>query len=79
MSDDDTNPSTTELWDKFVKYLKNVVNTILGVDGATPNGRKAGEPISHGANRHAGFREVGADSAMSVVIVSVQSYSSNAN
>ncbi len=41
--------------------------------GATPNGRKAGEPISHGANPHAGFREDGAASAMAVAIASVQS------
>ena len=41
--------------------------------GATPNGRRAGEPISHGANPLPGFRQDGAATAMSAAIVSVQS------
>ncbi|MFH1880168.1 MAG: pyruvate formate lyase family protein, partial [Bacillota bacterium] len=41
--------------------------------GATPNGRKAGRPISHGANPNPGFRRDGAATAMSAAIASVQS------
>jgi formate C-acetyltransferase len=40
--------------------------------GATPNGRKAGKPISHGANPNPGFRADGAATAMSCAIASVQ-------
>ncbi|MBR2838648.1 MAG: formate acetyltransferase [Kiritimatiellae bacterium] len=40
--------------------------------GATPNGRKAGEPISHGANPLPGFRKDGALTAMATAIASVQ-------
>ena len=40
--------------------------------GATPNGRKAGMPISHGANPNPGFRSDGAATAMSCAIASVQ-------
>ncbi len=39
---------------------------------ATPNGRHAGEPISHGANPDPGFREDGAPTAMAVAIAMVQ-------
>lgn len=42
------------------------------VVGATPNGRKAGEPISHGANPLPGFRKDGALTAMACAIASVQ-------
>jgi len=49
-------------------------NTIpLGKDlGATPNGRYAGAPISHGANPDPGYRKDGAPTAMAVAIASVQ-------
>jgi len=40
--------------------------------GATPNGRHAGAPISHGANPDPGFRPDGAPTAMAVAIASVQ-------
>jgi len=40
--------------------------------GATPNGRKAKRPISHGANPNPGFRADGAATAMSQAIASVQ-------
>jgi len=45
----------------------------MGKDiGATPNGRRAGDPISHGANPDPGFRKDGAPSAMAVAIAEVQ-------
>lgn len=40
--------------------------------GATPNGRRAGEPISHGANPDPGFRSDGAPTAMARAIAAVQ-------
>lgn len=40
--------------------------------GATPDGRHAGDPISHGSNPDPGFREDGATTAMAIAIASVQ-------
>jgi pyruvate-formate lyase len=40
--------------------------------GATPNGRRAGEPISHGANPHSGFRRDGALTALAAAVAAVQ-------
>ncbi len=40
--------------------------------GATANGRRRGEAISHGANPHAGFRKDGAACALSAAVASVQ-------
>lgn len=58
-----------------VPGLFSWANTIpLGKSlGATPNGRHAGAPISHGSNPDPGFRADGAPSAMAVAIASVQS------
>jgi len=51
-------------WSNTISIGKNV--------GATPNGRKAGEPINHGANPHPGFRRDGALTAMSNSICTIQ-------
>lgn len=40
--------------------------------GATPNGRKAGTPINHGANPMPGFRKDGAVTAMANTIAAIQ-------
>jgi formate C-acetyltransferase len=39
---------------------------------ATPDGRRAGAPISHGANPNPGFRKDGAATAMALAIAAVQ-------
>ena len=51
-------------WSRTIEYGSVV--------GATPNGRKAGAPISHGANPSAHFRQDGAVSAQSTGIAAVQ-------
>ena len=51
-------------WANTVPFGKDV--------GATPNGRFSGEPISHGANPHPGFRKDGAFTAMAKAIADVQ-------
>lgn len=51
-------------WADTIRFGKSV--------GATPNGRKAGEPISHGANPLPGFRRDGALTAMARAVASVQ-------
>jgi formate C-acetyltransferase len=40
--------------------------------GATPNGRRAGDPISHGPNPDPGFRRDGAPTALAVAVAAVQ-------
>jgi|GEM_PF-51888 len=40
--------------------------------GATPNGRRAGDPISHGPNPDPGFRKDGAPTALAVAVAAVQ-------
>ncbi|NLG24125.1 MAG: formate acetyltransferase [Clostridiales bacterium] len=59
---------------KFIPGWFSWSNTIqLGsVVGATPNGRKSGDPINHGANPHPGFRKDGALTAMSNAICAIQ-------
>ena len=58
----------------MIPGLFSWANTInMGRDlGATANGRLAGEPISHGANPHPGFRKDGALTAQSTAVASVQ-------
>lgn len=51
-------------WARTIEYGVSV--------GATPNGRRAGEPISHGANPNPHFRTDGAVTAQSNGIASVQ-------
>ena len=51
-------------WSRTIEYGSNV--------GATPNGRRKGKPISHGANPNPGFRADGAPTAQAVGIASVQ-------
>jgi formate C-acetyltransferase len=61
-------------WFKLIPGLFSWANTIpLGRDlRATPNGRHAHAPISHGANPDPGFTGAGAPTAMAVAIAAVQ-------
>ena len=61
-------------WFKMIPGLFSWANTIgLGkMVGATPNGRHAYAPISHGANPDPGFAGSGAPTAMAVAIAAVQ-------
>lgn len=51
-------------WSRTIEYGSVV--------GATPNGRRSGEPISHGANPNPGFRSDGAVTAQASGIAAVQ-------
>ena len=51
-------------WARSIEYGKTV--------GATPNGRRKGQPLSHGANPNPGFRRDGAPTAQACGIASVQ-------
>jgi len=51
-------------WIDTIRYGKQV--------GATPNGRRAGEPISHGANPDPGFRSDGALTAQAKAVAAIQ-------
>ena len=59
---------------KFIPGLFSWASTLpMGrAVGATPNGRKDQEPISHGANPHPGFSEDGASTALALAISKVQ-------
>jgi formate C-acetyltransferase len=57
-----------------------VLNLSMGKNvGATPNGRRAGDPISHGANPDPGFRKDGAPTALAVAVAAVQPGYGNAS
>jgi len=58
----------------FIPGLFSWANTIgMGrAVMATPNGRRAGEPVTHGANPEPGFRESNALTAMGLAVASVQ-------
>lgn len=58
----------------FIPGFFSWSNTILlgSILGAMPNGRRAGEPISHGANPNGGFRKDGAVTAMCNSIAAIQ-------
>jgi formate C-acetyltransferase len=58
----------------FIPGFFSWSNTILlgSVLDATPNGRKKGEPINHGANPNGGFRKDGAVTSMCNSIAAVQ-------
>ena len=57
-----------------------VLNLSMGKNiGATPNGRHAGDPISHGANPDPGFRRDGAPTALAVAVAAVQPRYGNAS
>jgi formate C-acetyltransferase len=64
----------TPLGHTLIPGLFSWANTIpMGKDvGATPNGRRAGAPISHGSNPEPGFRRDGAPTAMALAIAKVQ-------
>jgi pyruvate-formate lyase len=50
----------------------SIANLMGAKLGATPNGRRAGEPISHGANPDPGFRKDGAPTALAAAVAAVQ-------
>ena len=58
----------------FIPGFFSWSNTILlgSILRATPNGRKAGEPINHGANPNSGFRKDGAVTSMCNSIAAIQ-------
>ena len=58
----------------FIPGFFSWSNTIMlgKAVGATPNGRRSGEPINHGANPNGGFRKDGAVSSMCNSIASIQ-------
>lgn len=51
-------------WSSTIAFGKEV--------GATPNGRHAGAPVSHGANPNPGFRKDGAVTAMATGVADIQ-------
>lgn len=69
-----TKASPTPKGYNMIPGLFSWANTIpMGLKvGATPNGRRAYEPITHGANPEPGFKESGALTAMGLAVASVQ-------
>ncbi len=64
---------TKKGYDMIPGLFSWALNIAMGKDiGATPNGRKSGEPISHGANPDPGFRKDGASTAMTKAVAAVQ-------
>ena len=65
---------TTPAGNRMIPGLFSWAHSILmgKTLGATPNGRRAGEPISHGASPDPGFRRDGAPTAMAVAVAAVQ-------
>ncbi len=63
----------------FIPGFFSWSNTILlgSTLKATPNGRKEGEPINHGANPNGGFRKDGAVTSMCNSIAAIQPYYGN--
>ncbi|MDR3314678.1 MAG: formate acetyltransferase [Oscillospiraceae bacterium] len=69
-----TKKSKSPMGFNMIPGLFSWANTIgMGRDVmATPNGRKSGTPVTHGANPEPGFRESGALTAMGVAVAAVQ-------